>query len=151
MVAAVIAAVCACASSENSADLSLDFESDEIRMAVSESVARGVIENLVGSTVDCDGTIDGEFKALLDELDRSGPHARATYRDGETTIRARRRGGMLDLDITGGGSGRIEATMPWQVASCLLGNATTVDDTITSGIRVKVTNPGGRNFSFKMD
>jgi hypothetical protein len=143
--------IAACASSETKSDLNIAVDSDEIRVAVSEAVARGVVESLLGDDVECDGDIDDDFKNLLARLDRSGPRSRATYRDGENTIDARRRGGRLDLDITGQGSGRIEATMPWAIAECLLGNATTLDESITRAIKVKVTNSEGRNFSFKLD
>ena len=40
--------------------------------------------------------------------------------------------------------------MPWAIAECLLGKDTTIDRTMTSSIRVKVTNDDGRNFSFKL-
>ena len=40
--------------------------------------------------------------------------------------------------------------MPWAVADCLLGNRTSIDDTVTSSIKVKVTNEDGRNFSFRL-
>jgi hypothetical protein len=97
------------------------------------------------------GEIDTGMEKLLQKLDQGGPRSRASYRDGETTIAARRRGGRLDLDISGAGSGRIEATMPWAVADCLLGKTTTIDKTITSSIKVKVTNEDGRNFSFQLN
>lgn len=151
MVIVAAGAVVACASSGRNSDLSIDVEDDEIRVAVSQAVAQGVMESLLGSDLECGRGTDGEFESLLDELDRGGPRSRATYRDGENTIRARRRGGNLDLEITGQGSGKIEATMPWAMAECLLGHATSIDKTVTSGIKVKVVNPDGRNFSFKMN
>ena len=91
------------------------------------------------------------MEKLLRELDHGGPRSRASFRDGETTIAARRRGGKLNLEIDGSGSGRIEATMPWAVADCLLGKTTTIDKTVTSSIKVKVTNEDGRNFSFQLN
>ena len=140
-----------CASSEPKSDLDIKVDDSEIRVAVSAEVARGLIEELIGSNLDCQGEIDTGIEKLLQELDQGGPRSRASYRDGETTIAARRRGGRLDLDISGAGSGRIEATMPWAVANCLLGKTTTIDKTITSSIKVKVTNEDGRDFSFQLD
>ena len=90
------------------------------------------------------------MEALLTKLDRGGPRSHATYRDGETRINATRRGGKLDFEITGEGSGKIEATMPWAVARCLLGQETSIDKTMTSSIKIKVTNEDGRNFSFRL-
>ncbi len=150
-VVAILAFAGSCASSEPQSDLELAVNGDEIRIAVSEVVARGVMENLVGSAIECDGDIDPSLQTLLESLDRGGPRSRASFRDGETTVDARRRGGRFDIDIRGYGSGRIEATMPWAVAECLLGHATTIDDAVTSSIRVKVVNENGRDFSFKLD
>jgi hypothetical protein len=138
-----------CASSEPKSDLELEVDDNEIRLAVSEEVARGLMEELIGAELECDGGVDGHMRALLAKLDRDGPRARASYRDGETTVNGRRRGGKLDLEIQSMGSSRIEATMPWAIAECLLGNDTTIDRTMTSSIRVNVTNEDGRNFSFK--
>jgi len=140
----------ACASSEPKSDFAIDVDSDEITVALSAEIARGLMEDIIGADLDCKGEIDSGMEKLLLKLQHDGPRSRATYRDGESTIEARRRGNRLDLDITGDGSGRIEATMPWAVADCLLGNRTSVDDTITSSIKVKVTNEDGRNFSFRL-
>ena len=140
-----------CASSEPKSDLNIDFDDNEIRVAVSAEVARGLMEELIGSDLDCQGEIDTGMEKLLRELDHGGPRSRASYRDGETTIAARRRGGKLNLEIDGSVSGRIEATMPWAVADCLLGKTTTIDKTVTSSIKVKVTNEDGRNFSFQLN
>lgn len=139
-----------CASSQKQSDLEFDVDDDEIRLAVSEEVARGFMEELVGADLECEGGLDGHMRDLLRKLDEGGPRARASYRDGETTVDGRRRGGKLDLEIRNTGSGKIEATMPWAIAECLLGNDTTVDRTMSSSIKVKVTNDDGRNFSFKL-
>ena len=140
-----------CASSEPKSDLDINIDDNEIRVAVSAEIARGLMEELIGSDLDCQGEIDTGMEKLLLKLDRGGSRSRASYRDGETTIAARRRGGRLDLDISGAGSGRIEATMPWAVADCLLGKTTSIDKTVTSSIKVKVTNEDGRKFSFQLD
>jgi hypothetical protein len=150
VIVATAAMIAGCATSEPKSDLNIDVNDTNISVAVSESVARGLMENLIGSDLDCRSDIDGNLETLLEKLDRGGPRSRATVRDGETTLSAHRRGGRLDLDISGAGSGRIEATMPWAVAECLLGNTTTIDHAVTSAIRVKVVNPEGRNFSFKL-
>lgn len=147
---AMISLPLACASSEPKSDFELDVDDDEIRVAVSEAVARGVMENMIGSDLACEDGADGQFKAFLERLDRGGPGAKASYRDDESTIEGRRRGKKLDLKIRGAGSGKIEATMPWAVAECLLGYDTSIDESFASSIRVKVTNEEGRNFSFRL-
>ena len=140
----------ACASSQKQSDFELDVDSDEIRMTLSKEVARGVIEDLVDSDLECEGDVDGQFGKMLEKLDRDGPRARAHYRDGESVVEGQRRGGKLDLEIRGAGSGSIEATMPWAVAECMLGKKTSIDETFTKSIKVRVTNPDGRNFSFRL-
>ncbi len=139
----------ACASSEPKSDFELDVNDDEITIALSEAVARGVMEDLVGADLECDEGAEGQFGAFLEKLDRGGPRAKASYRDGENTIDGRRRGSKLDLKIRGAESGKIEATMPWAVAECMLGRSTSIDKSLTS-IKVKVTNENGRNFSFRL-
>lgn len=139
-----------CASSEPKSDFELDIDSDQIKVAVSKDVAQGLLGEWIGEDLKCDGEIDGHMKSLLEKLDEGGPRARASYRDGENTVDGRRRGGKLDLTLHGTGSGKIEATMPWAIAECLLGNNTSIDKTLTSSIRVKVTYDEGRNFSFKL-
>ena len=150
-VVAIVTLTAGCASSEPNSDLNIDVDDNEIRVAVSAEVARGLMEELIGSDLDCQGEIDTGMEKLLQKLDQGGPRSRASYRDGETTIAGRRRGGRLDLEISGAGSGRIDATMPWAVADCLLGKTTTIDKAVTSSIKVKVTNEDGRNYSFQLN
>jgi hypothetical protein len=139
----------ACASSEPEHDFELDVNDDEITVALSQAVARGVMEGLVGSDLECEDGADGEFRIFLERLDRGGSRAKASFRDGESTIDGRRRGSKLDLKIHRAGSGKIEATFPWAMAECMLGRSTSIDKSFSS-VKVKVTNPDGRNFSFRM-
>jgi hypothetical protein len=139
-----------CASSQPKSDLELDVDDNEIRIAISEEVARSLMEDLVGAKLECDGEVDDQFRAFLEKLERDGPRARAAYRDGDETVSGRRRAGKLDLEIRGDGPGKVEATMPWTVAECLLGRNTSIDKTFTSSIKVKVSNPDGRDISFKL-
>jgi hypothetical protein len=140
----------ACASSEPKSDFELDIDDEQITVAISEAVARGVMEDLVGADLECEDGADGEFRAFLERLERGGSRAKASYREDESTIEGRRRGNILDLEIHGAGSGKIEATMPWAVAECMLGRSTSIDRSFTSSIKVKVTNEDGRNFSFRL-
>ncbi len=149
-VAALVVAL-SCASSKKQPDLVVDSDEGNLTVAISAATARAVVEELIGGDLDCQADTDGEMESLLRTLDRGGARSRASYRDGETTVEGRRRGGRLDIEIRGSGSGHIEATMPWAVAECLLGRKTTVDKTIRSSIKVKVTNDDGGSFSFRLD
>ena len=140
----------ACASSEPKSDFELDIDDDEITVAISKAAAQGLMEGLIGSDLECEEGADGQFRTFLEKLDQGGPRAKASYRDSENTIEGRRRGSKLDLKIRGAGSGKIEATMPWAIAECMLGNSTSIDESFTS-IKVKVTNEDGRNFSFRLN
>jgi len=149
---AVLLLIVGCTSSKSQPDLAVDLDDDDnLSIAISSAVARGVMEDLVGSQLDCDGDLDPDLEKLLSTLDKGGNRSNATYRDGETTVAARRRGGKLHFDVRGSGSGKIEATMPWAIAECLLGNETTIDKAVRSSIKVKVTNEGGGSFSFRLD
>jgi hypothetical protein len=140
----------ACASSEPKSDFELDIDDDEITVAISKAAAQGLMEGLIGSDLECEEGADGQFRTFLEKLDQGGPRAKASYRDSENTIEGRRRGSKLDLKIRGAGSGKSEATMPWAIAECMLGNSTSIDESFTS-IKVKVTNEDGRNFSFRLN
>ena len=148
---AVLLLTVACTSSKSQPDLVVDLDEDNFSIAISSAAARGVIEDLVGSQLDCKGEVDSDVEALLRTLANGGRRANASFRDGETTVVARRRGAKLRLDISGAGSGRIEATMPWAVAECLLGQEISVDRAVRSSIKVKVTDEDGGSFSFRLD
>ncbi len=150
--AAVLSVCLGCASSSGpQSDLDLEIDGDEIRLALSEEVARAAVEGLLGSGFECDGEVDPELRGLLEALDRGGPRSKAGLRDGETTVEGRRRGSRLMLELSGAGSGSIELTMPWAAAECLLGRPTTIQHAVSDAIRVEVRNPDGRNFSFTVD
>jgi hypothetical protein len=150
VVAAVMVMVVACASSKPTSDFELDVDSDEIRIAISKEAARGMLDGLIGSKLECDGELDGNMKRLLRELDAGGPRARASFREDETTVEGRRHGKRLDLVVRGEGPGRIEATMPWAIGRCLLGDTATIDQATASSIKVKVSTEGRRDFSFTL-
>jgi hypothetical protein len=149
-VVASLMVVMSCASSEPQSDLDFEVDGSEIRLAISEEFARGAVEGLLGSSLECDGEIDDGLRELLTALERGGTRSHAARRDGETTLDARRRGGRHDHELRGSGPGKIQASMPWAVAECLLGRTTTVERAVSSTIKVKVINPDGRNFSFKV-
>ena len=140
-----------CASSRSQPDLTIDLDDENLTVAVSTILAREVVDGFVGSHLDCKGELDPEVETMLQILDKRGPRSSATYRDEDTTVVARRRGGKLHLDITGSGSGKIEATMPWTIAECLLGRDISVDKAVRSSIKVKVTGEDGGSFSFRLD
>lgn len=148
---AVLALTLSCASSKKQPDLVVDSDEGNLTVAISAATARAVVEELVGADLDCEADTDDKMTSLLSTLDQGGARSRASYRDGETIVEGRRRGGRLDIEIRGSGSGRIEATMPWAVAECLLGRKTAVDEAIRSSIKVKVTNDEGGSFSFRLD
>ena len=150
VVVAFMTVAVSCASSKPESDFELDVDSNEVRVAISKEAARGMLDGLIGSELKCDGELDGNMKRLLRELDAGGPRVRASFRDGETTVEGRRRGNRLDLVIRGAGPGRIEATMPWAIGRCLLGDTATFDQATASSITVKVSNEKGRDVSFKL-
>ena len=79
-VVAIVTLTAGCASSEPNSDLNIDVDDNEIRVAVSAEVARGLMEELIGSDLDCQGEIDTGMEKLLQKLDQGGPRSRASYR-----------------------------------------------------------------------
>lgn len=149
---AVLSFTLACASSGHQrSDVDFAIHDEEIRLQLSEELARAAVTSLLGSGLECDGAVDPELGRLLAALDRGGPRSKATLRTGETTLEGRRRGTRVTLELSGSGPGSIELTMPWAAAECFLGRATRVDHAVSDAIRVEVRNPGRRDFSFTVD
>jgi hypothetical protein len=152
VLAAALSVTVGCASSNGpQSDLDLEIDGDEIRLALSEELARASVEGLLGSGLQCEGAVDPELRRLLEALDQGGPRSKAGLRDGQTTLEGRRRGSRVTLELSGTGPGSIELTMPWAAAECLLGRPTRIDRAVSDAIRVEVRNPDGRNFSFTVD
>lgn len=126
-------------------------DGDDLTIAVSRALAMEVLAGAIGSTLSCDGAVDSEFGSMLRTLDRGGRGARATLRDDDSVIEARRRANSLRLDIRDlEGAGRIEVVMPWAVAECLLGRDVTLDESARK-VKVKIVGAGGGTFEFKID
>lgn len=121
-------------------------------VAMSEALARSLLEGMVGADLKCGSDIDGDFAAMLHKLDRGGRGSRATIRDEDSVITARRSGNSLkiDLDDADGGGG-LRVKMPWAVAECLLDGSSTLSAKDAGSIRVKLVGSDGGSFEFKID
>ena len=121
-------------------------------VAMSEALARSLLEGMVGADLKCGSDIDGDFAAMLRKLDRGGRGSRATIRDEDTLITARRSGNSLkiELDDADGGGG-LRVKMPWAVAECLLDGSATLSAKDAGSIRVKLVGSDGGSFEFKID
>ena len=121
-------------------------------VAMSEALARSLLEGMVGADLKCGSDIDGDFAAMLHKLDRGGRGSRATIRDDDGVITARRSGNSLkiELDDADGGGG-LRVKMPWAVAECLLDGSATLSAKDAGSIRVKLVGADGGSFEFKVD
>ncbi len=121
-------------------------------VAMSEALARSLLEGMVGADLKCGSDIDGDFAAMLHKLDRGGRGSRATIRDEDSVITARRSGNSLkiELDDADGGGG-LRVKMPWAVAECLLDGSSTLSAKDAGSIRVKLVGSDGGSFEFKID
>lgn len=121
-------------------------------VAVSEVLARSLLEGLVGAELECGADLDGDFAALLRQLDREGRGSRATIRDEDGVLTARRSGRSLKLEFDdaddGGG---LQIKMPWAVAECLLDGSATMKPKDVGSIKVKFVGSEGGSFEFKVD
>jgi hypothetical protein len=120
-------------------------------VAVSESLARSVLGGIVGADLECGADLDSDFAAMLRELDRGGWGSRATIRDEDGVITARRSGRSLKVDFDDTDGGGLEIKMPWAVAECLLDGSATLTEKDAGSIRVKLVGSEGGSFEFKVD
>jgi hypothetical protein len=127
-------------------------DGDGVIVAMSESLARSLLEGVVGADLECGADLDDDFAGLLRELHRGGRGSKATLRDDDSVIRARRTGSSLKMKIDDLDDGaRIEVKMPWAVAECLLDGRATLSADDAARIKVKVTGSDGGSFTFAVD
>jgi len=147
-------ALAGCTSSEGAKSISISENNNGngLVVAVSEAFARSLLEKVIGADLKCGADIDDEFAAMLRELDRGGRGSRATLRDDDGVITARRSGRSLKMDIRDSNDGgRLEVKMPWAVAECLLDGSATLIEKDAGSIRVKLVGSDGGSFEFKVD
>ncbi len=138
--------------SAKSVSISLSSGGDQLVVAMSEALARAFLQGVVGADLKCGADVDDEFAAMLRELDRGGRGSRASIRDEDGVITARRSGRSLKMEIRDSdGGGRLEVKMPWAVAECLLDGSATLTEKDAGSIRVKLVGSGGGSFEFKVD
>ncbi len=148
----VVLAGCTSSKGAKSVSISADSKGNGLVVAVSESLARSLLEEVVGADLKCGAEIDDEFAAMLRKLDRGGRGSRATLRDDDSVITAHRSGRSLKMDIRDSDDGsRLEVKMPWAVAECLLDGSASLTGKDAGSIRVKLVGSDGGSFEFKID
>ena len=121
-------------------------------VAMSEALARSLLEGMVGTDLTCGSDLDGDFAAMLRKLDRGGRGSRATIREEDGVITARRSGNSLKIELDDAdGEGGLRVKMPWAVAVCLLDGSATLSAKDAASIRVKLVDSDGGSFEFKID
>ena len=120
-------------------------------VAMSEALARSLLEGMVGADLTCGSDIDGDFAAMLHKLDRGGRGSRATIRDEDGVVTARRSGKSLKIELDDADGGGLRVKMPWAVAECLLDGSATLSAKDAGSIRVKLVGSDGGSFEFKID
>jgi len=147
-----VLAGCTSSKGAKSVSISENSKGNGLVVAVSESLARSLLTEVVGADLKCGSDLDDEFAAMLRELDRGGRGSRATLRDDDSVIIAHRSGRSLVMDIrdTDGG-GRLEVEMPWAVAECLLDGSASISDKDAGSVKVKLVGADGGSFVFKID
>lgn len=139
-------------SNTKSVSISETRDGDGFVVAMSEALARSLLEGMVGADLKCGTDLDSEFSAMLRKLDRGGRGSRATIRDEDGVITARRSGRSLKIDFEDAdGDGGLRVKMPWAVAECLLDGSATLRSRDADSIRVKLIGPDGGSFEFKID
>ena len=72
------------------------------------------------ANLSCDGDSDRDTRRMMEHLERSGENSTYRVEDDGGVVTARRRGGQLLLEKTGGDSDRGRVEMPWLLAECFL-------------------------------
>ena len=122
-----------------------------VAVTISESLAKSLLEGVVGADLECGADLDSEFASMLRALDEGGRGSRATIRDEDGVIRARRSGRSLKMDIRDSdGGGGLEIKMPWAVAACLLDGSATLKAKDADSIKLKVVGDEGGSFEFSV-
>jgi hypothetical protein len=135
-----------------SVSISESKDGEGLVVAVSEALARTLLENMVGADLKCGADLDSDFAAMLAKLERGGRGSRATIRDEDGVLRARRSGRSLKLDFDDAdGGGGLQVKMPWAVAECLLDGKATLSVKDAGSIKVKLVGSDGGSFEFKID
>jgi len=135
-----------------SLSISKTKKGDGLVVALSEALARSLLEGVVGADLECGADLDSDFAAVLRELDRGGRGSRATIRDEDGVLTARRSGRSLKLDFDDAdGGGNLQIKMPWAVAECLLDGSAALTEKDAGSIRVKIVGSEGGSFEFKVD
>lgn len=148
------AAVCTPGSGRDSKSLTISESKNGGGMVVSmsEGLALAILEGAIGSDLECGSDIDGDFATLLHELDREGRGSKATLRDEDGVITARRSGSSLKMKIVDtDDGGRVEVKMPWAVAECMLDGSSTLSSKDAGSIKIKIVDADGGKFEFKVD
>jgi hypothetical protein len=148
---AVVAISVGCASSGNrgskSMSISESAHGDGVVVAVSVALAESLLEEVIGSEIECGAELDDEFAALLTELDREGRGGRATLRGDDGVLTARRSGSSVRMTFrSADGGGRLEIRMPWAVAECLVDGSAALGSRDAGRIEVKVVGADGGSF-----
>jgi len=147
--AALVASGCSSSAPRNDKALSISQAADGkgIEVAVSEALARSLLEQAIGAEIECGTELDDGFGELLRELDRGGRRSRATLRDGDQVVTAVRSGRRLKMRFDNiDDDGRFEVTMPWAVAECLLDGSAELTDKDVDRIQVRVIGGDGGSF-----
>lgn len=135
-----------------SVSISESKDGDGLVVAVSEALARSFLEGVMGGVLECGTDLDADFAAMLRTLDRGGRGSRATIKNEDGVLTARRSGRSLKLDFDDlEDGGRLEVKMPWAVAECLLDGSATLSEKDAGSIKVRLVGSEGGSFEFKVD
>ncbi len=133
----------ACVSSKPEESFEMAITADSLSVQLSREMVIGLLEDGLDTTFDCDTEPDSELRELLEPLARRR-YASSTIGEGDDRVVARRRGSKLDLTIGDRHAAHIRAKMSWEIAECLLGRDTNLEEALgNGGITVKLTTETG--------
>ncbi len=111
--------------SAGGATIRVDVDNDhgkDVHLTVGGGLIGSFIRAFAPIDIDCDNNDDDpKVRALYLSLDRGGDGTRGTVWDDRKEIRAHRAGKLLEMTIREEDGDKVELTMPWSLARCVLG------------------------------
>jgi hypothetical protein len=111
------------AAAAGSPTLRIQVTEDDGEGGVDVTIGARFLAGLVGAFapahLDCDGDHDPKLAALMERLTRDGEGSWAVLREDGDELRARRRDGLLDLDVFDSDGHDAHLVLPWPLAQCL--------------------------------
>ncbi len=94
---------------------------EDLHMTFGGGLLGTIVSAMAPIDIDCDDDHDPKVRALYTSLEKGGDGSRGSVWDDDQQIDARRAGKLLEMRIRDEDGDTVELTLPWALASCVLG------------------------------